>query len=145
MLINKLLIKLAKNCSSLKNIRPTLYSLFIKDNKAMATNSFKLCEIEYKQNIIEWEKIINKDDIILDADIDLLPTMKWEHLKYKDLFITNSIWEVHINVKYLKQLLEVYETWKIETIKLIFADRILQLEWENIDYKIKSILMWRND
>jgi len=79
MKINKVIQSLAKNCSADRNIRPTLACVYFTKNKPVATDSIKMCEIEFIKNEMiqdelnmpnfEYKKydeslLISKDDIL---------------------------------------------------------------------------------
>lgn len=99
MIINKIVQSLAKNFSAPSNIRPTLASVFFTKNKAVATDSFKLCEIEFLQNEFTQED---------------LKLANFEYKKYDESFLINKddFLKLKIpNIKYTKQLNKIF-IWK---------------------------------
>ena len=129
MIINKVIQSLAKNCSADRNIRPTLASVYFTKNKAVATDSIKMCEIEFIQNEMtqnelkmpnfEYKKydenlLISKDDILKIS----IPKTKTEI--FNNVYISNN------NEWVIK--LKSYE-WNFSELET------KQVKWEFPDYK----------
>lgn len=129
MIINKIVQILAKNFSAPSNIRPILSSVFFTKNKAVATDSFKLCEIEFLQNEFtkqdldlkdfEYKKfdesfLINKDDFLKLS----IPNLKNTNQLNKFFIWKWSNWEIE-----LKSFdFEKYQTIKTTTHSWTFPD-----------------------
>jgi len=94
MIINKVIQSLAKNFSAPNNIRPTLASVFFTKNKAVATDSYKLCEIEFLQNEFTQED---------------LKLANFEYKKYDESFLINK--DDFLKLKIPKQLNKIF-IWK---------------------------------
>lgn len=129
MIINKIVQELAKNVSAKSNIRPTLASVFFTKNKAVATDSFKLCEIEFLQNEFTQKDLELKDfeykkfdeSILLSKDDFLkieIPKLKNIDQLNKVFISSENQWEVE-----LKSFdTEKYQTIKTTTHKWNFPD-----------------------
>lgn len=138
MIINKIVQLLAKNVSAKWNIRPTLASVFFTKNKAVATDSFKLCEIEFLQNEFTQKDLELKDfeykkfdeSILLWKDDFLklqVPNLKHVDQLNKIFISSNNQWEVQ-----LKSFdMEKYQTIKTATHNGKFPDyeSFFQNDW----------------
>lgn len=145
MIINKIVQSLAKNFSAPNNIRPILASVFFTKNKAVATDSFKLCEIEFLQNEFtqedlelknfEYKKfdesfLINKDDFLKLQ----IPNIKNTNQLNKFFIWKNNWWEIE-----LKSFdFEKYQTIKTTEHGGAFPD---YQEWLTND---KNLEIWIN-
>ena len=99
MKINKVIQSLAKNCSADRNIRPTLASVYFTKNKAVATDSIKMCEIEFIKNEMTQDELNmpnfeykKYDESLLISKTDILkvniPKTKTE--TFNNVYISND-------------------------------------------------------
>lgn len=100
MKIDKWIKSLAKNFTGDKNIRPTLASVFFTWNKAVATNAFKICEIEFDETKMIWQDALEFKDFIYRTDEDVLISkddilkLDIPKSKYTDFLNYVYIWNV---------------------------------------------------
>lgn len=157
MIINKIVQSLAKNFSAPNNIRPILASVFFTKNKAVATDSYKLCEIEFLQNEFtqedlklanfEYKKydesfLINKDDFLKLQ----IPNIKNTNQLNKFFIWKNNWWEIELKSfdfdKY--QTIKTTEhNWKFPDYESFFQnDRTLEV-WVSPDMMIELMQIYK--
>lgn len=125
MIINKIVQSLAKNFSAEWEIRPTLSSVFFTKNKAVATDSFKLCEIEFLQNEFTQEDLEFKN---------------FEYKKYDESFLINknSFLELQIpKIKDSEKLNKIY-IWRNLENEIEFKSFDAEKEEQTIKAKQRS-------
>lgn len=143
MLLTNVIQLLAKNFSANEKIRPWLASVFFTKNKAVATDSYKLCEIELIEpkdpqiqnfKIIDQETLINKNDILnikLQKDETLFI---WENQKW--LCFTNYNWFNQFNIK--------KHNWTFPTDYECFFNNSKDLEiWFDVNYLIDVLNIYK--
>jgi len=162
MIINKVIKSLAKNITGDVKIKPTLASVFFDKNKASATDATKLVEIEfiedYKNICVIDKEVIKK----LDNETYYIENLNWEifiknentTIKANDLWASrfpeyekffNNDWtlEIWFDVDYMINILQVYKTANIKTVKMTLWDPLqpilLSSYDNNKDFWIKSI------
>ena len=135
MKINKVVQSLAKNFCSDWNIRPTLAWVYFTKNKAVATNSFKLCEIEFLEKEISKEDLNLKDfaykkydeSIMIHKDDFLklpIPKIK-EHPVLENIYI----WNIKVGNQNQAELRSF--DWENTT-----NISIIEMNWKFPDYEI---------
>ena len=157
MIINKIVQSLAKNFSAPNNIRPTLSSVFFTKNKAVATDSFKLCEIEFLQNeFTQWELelknfeykkydesfLINKDDFLKLQ----IPNIKHTNQLNKFFIWKNNWWEIELksfDFEKYQTIKTTEHSWKFPDYESFFQnDKILEV-WVNPDMMIELMQIYK--
>ena len=159
MIINKIVQSLAKNFSA-DNIRPTLASVFFTKNKAVATDSYKLCEIEFLNINSNESFLINKNDFLnlkIDNKLNILTTENWIEFKnnnqtiktnkHKGEFPDYEKWltndknlEIWCDVDMLMKVLQVYQKAKVKRVKMTLwtSRQPLLFEAFNSEYELKA-------
>jgi len=97
---------MAKKIAAPENVRPNLAWVYFKNNKAVATDSIKLMEVNFKANELEtpkikWlEKITDKQEIMIKSDdINFLKVPKTKTKQYNLIQIWNINNEVDWNTE----------------------------------------------
>ena len=139
MIINKIVQNLAKNFSAKNNIRPTLASVFFTKNKAVATDAYKLCEIEFLQNEFTQNDLNLKD---------------FEYKKFDESFLINKDDFLKLQIPNIKNPLNKFFIWKnnlweIELKKFNFTIKTTNYKGEFPDYEHffqndKTLEIWVN-
>ena len=144
MIIDKILKKVAKNMTwSLS--RPTLHTLFFKDNKVIATDAFKAVILRYKNEVFEDKNICATDIINNAIDIEKLDNKKADMPEVEKFFLhdADKKLQVWVDVDFMIKCLEIYKTAKINKVVISFDTPLSPIDfyWENNDVEIKTLLM----
>ena len=143
MLIDKTLKKIAKNITWNLKIRPNLHTLFFKDNKVIATDSYKAIILKYKKEVFEDRNICATDIMNNSIDIEKLDDKKAPMPDVEKYFLQDKNLKVWVNVDFLIKTLEVYKTAKIDIVILSFDTSMspIDLYWDNEDMEINALVM----
>lgn len=160
MIINKIVQSLAKNFSAPSEIRPTLASVFFTKNKAVATDSYKLCEIEFLNINSNKSFLINKNDLLnlkIDHKLNILTTKDWIEFKndnqtiktnkhkgdfidYENYFNNDNILNIWCDVDMLIKVLQIYQKAKVKRVKMTLWTSLQPLLFEALysEYELKA-------
>lgn len=141
MIINNIIQLVTKNFSANEKIRAWLGSVFFTKNKAVATDAYKLCEVELIEpqdpqiqnfKIIDQETLINKNDILniklqKDETLFVWETQNW-------LCFTN--WFNQFNIK--------KHNWTFPEGYENFFNNSKDLEiWFDVNYLIEVLQVYK--
>ena len=144
MIIDKILKKVAKNMTWSLRIRPTLHTLFFRDNKVIATDIFKAVILKYKKEVFE-DKNICATDIMNNIDTEKLDNKKADMPEVEQYFLhdADKKLQVWVDVDFMIKCLEIYKTAKINKVILSFDKPLSPIDfyWKNNDVEITTLLM----
>ena len=144
MKIDKILKKLAKNCTWSLKIRPNLHTIHFEWNKAVATDSFKLIEVEYLDEVFDTKNICATDIINNSVDINLLDNKECVFPAYDTFFLkeTDKTIKVKFSVDYMIKMLEVYKSWNVRDVLISFNNPLTPIDMYWIDEECKVKIRW---
>jgi len=157
MKINKVVQSLAKNFTTNPQIRPNLAWVFFTKNKAVATNSFKLCEIEFLEEEITQEdlnlknfdyKKYNESVMINKDDFKNIKIPKNNNLPIvENLYIWNiKDWNVEIRGYDLEKYIDIKTTemkWKFPDYEWFFKNEWTLEIWFWVDEMIELLQVYK--